>query len=105
MGKSGKKSHHEDVAIKENASGDELVQAIIQTKWMRTSPQDPRLRTDLSGAIGENPLGKQLVRPTYKFAKSVTKINSKVRGPKTYDETINDPIHRNRWQVAIDKEL
>ena len=25
--------------------------------------------------------------------------------PKTYDETINDPIHRNRWRKVVDEKL
>ena len=41
----------------------------------------------------------------YKFAKSVTEINSKIQEPKTYDEPINNPIYENRWRKAIDEKL
>lgn len=70
-------------------------------------PYNPKLklRTDLGETIGKNPLGKRLVRPTYKFAKSVTETSNKVQDSKTYNETINDPIHGNRWQEVIDEEL
>lgn len=35
----------------------------------------------------------------------MTETNSKVHGPKTYNETIDNRIHRNRWHQAIDEEL
>ena len=28
-----------------------------------------------------------------------------MREPKTYNETINDPIHGNKWRKVIDEEL
>lgn len=31
--------------------------------------------------------------------------SSKVQEPKTYEEAINDPIHRKKWQEVITKEL
>ena len=69
----------------------------MQTKRMKTGPQDPKLRIDLGGTIGKNPLGEQLVRPMYKFAKLVIEISSKVQEPKTYNKTINDSILENKW--------
>ena len=39
------------------------------------------------------------------FAKSVTETSNKVQESKTYDETINDPIHGNKWRKAVDEEL
>lgn len=67
---------------------------------MRTKdPQDPltpRLRIDLSGTTGKNPLDK-LVRPAYtEFAKSVTETSSKMREPMTYNKVISNPIYENR---------
>lgn len=44
-------------------------------------------------------------RLTQEFAKSVIKTRSKVRESKTYNEAINNIVHENRWQKAIDKEL
>lgn len=41
----------------------------------------------------------------YKFAKSVTKISSKIHKPKTYNEAINNLIHDNRRYEAINDEL
>lgn len=60
------------------------------------SPFNLKSRTDLVGTSSKNPLGKRLVRRTYKFAKSVTETNSKMCEPKTYNEAINDPIYGNR---------
>ena len=64
-----------------------------------------KTRTDLGRTLGKNLLGDKLVRPVYKFVKLVTETSSKVQEPKTYDEAINDLIHENRWQEAIDEEL
>lgn len=61
-------------------------------------------RTDLSGTLGEN-LSKGLVKPVQEFAKSITKTSSKMREPKTYNEAINNAVHENRWQEAINEEL
>lgn len=41
----------------------------------------------------------------HKFFMLMTTINNKMQEPKTYNKTINNPIHKNRWQKAIDKEL
>ena len=70
---------------------------------MNQLAQKPRI--DQGGTSGENPSAEGLVRPAQEFAKSVTETSSKVREPKTYDEAINDPIHRNRWREVVDEEL
>ena len=62
-----------------------------------------RPKTDRGGTSGKSP--SVLVKPARELAKSVTETNSKVHEPKTYDETVNNPINRNRWQEAIDEEL
>lgn len=67
--------------------------------------QDPEPKTDQGGTLSKKHLRDRLVKPTYKFAKSVTEINNRVQKPKTYNETISDSIHGNRWCEAIDKEL
>ena len=72
---------------------------------MRIHPShNPKSRTNLGEISGKNP-ADGLVRPVRELAKSVTETNSKVQEPKTYDETINDPVHGNRWRKAIDEEL
>lgn len=63
---------------------------------MRIQSLNLKPRIDLGGILGKNLLRKQLVKPIYKFAKSVTKTSSKVWEPKTYNEAINDFIHNNR---------
>ena len=83
-------------ARKENASRDELAQAIMQTKRMRIHPpHNPKSRTDLGRTLSKN-LANGLVRPTQELTKSVTKTSSKVWKPKIYDEAINDPVYGNR---------
>lgn len=57
-----------------------------------------------SKILGKNSL-ERLVRLAYEFAKSVTKISSKICEFKTYDKTVNNLVYRNRWQKAIDEEL
>lgn len=67
---------------------------------------DPKPRTDLGGILGKNLLVRnRLVRLTYKLARSVTAISSKVQKSKTYNEAISDLLHSNKWQEAVDKEL
>ena len=95
-GRPCKRPRIEDIVIEENTSGDELVQAIVQTKRMRIHPlHDPKPRTDLGVILGKNS-ADGLVRPTQELAKLVTETSRKVREPKTYDEAINDPVHKNR---------
>ena len=109
-GRPRKKSCVEDTVIeenvrKENASIDELVQAIVQTIRMRIHPpHDSKPRIDLDVSSGKNP-ADGLVRPVRELTKSVTKSSSKVREPETYDEAINNLVHGNRWKEAIDEEL
>ena len=91
-----KRPRIEDTIIEENASGDELAQAIVQTKRMRIHfLHDLKPRTDLGGTSGKN-LANKLVRPMQELAKLVTETNSKVREPKTYDKAIKDFVHGNR---------
>ena len=95
-GKASNRIHVENVTDKVYDK-DELAQAIMQTKRMRIRPPcDPKPRTDLDETSGKNLLGDGLVRSAYEFAKSVTETSSKVQEPKTYDEVINDLIHKNR---------
>ena len=77
----------------------------MQTKRIRIHPpHNPKPRIDLGGISGKNP-ADGLVRFAQELAKSVTETNSKMREPKTYDEAINNPVHRNRWREAIDEEF
>lgn len=62
-------------------------------------------KTNLGGTLDENPLGEELVKPVYKFAKSVTKTSIKVSKPTTYDEAINNLIHKYKCHKVIDKKL
>lgn len=66
---------------------------------------NPKPKTDLGRILGKNSLRDGLIRPIYKFIKSVTKTNNKVQKPKTYNKVINNPIYGNRWHKAIDKKL
>lgn len=58
----------------------EMVKAIVQIKWMRTQLfQAPELRIDQGRILGKNYLKDDgLVKPMYKFAKSVFETSSKV---------------------------
>ena len=76
------------------------VEALNESSMRTKGPQDrlviQRPRIDLGRTTGENFLDG-LVRPAdLKFTKSVTETSCKVREPKTYDETFNDPIYENR---------
>lgn len=78
----------------------------MQTKWMRIHPPlNPKLKTDLSRISGENPLRDKLVKSVYKFIKLISETNSRMREPRTYNEVINNLIHKNNWRDAIDEEL
>lgn len=95
--KSSKKPDLGDVAIKENASGNELAQAIVQTKRIRIhSAHIPKSKTDLGQILGKNHLRNRLVRFAFEFAKSVAKTSTIVEESKTYNETINDSVHRKK---------
>lgn len=69
-----------------------------QPKMRVEKPYDlliqPKSRTDRGKTINKSPRG--LVRPAYQAVESITKPSSKVYKSKTYNEIINDPIHRNR---------
>lgn len=77
----------------------------MQTQWIRIyllHNQKPKI--DLGRTIDKNSADR-LVKPAPEFTKSVTKTISKVQKPKTYDRIINDLVHENKWQKAINKEL
>lgn len=72
------------------------------------SHNPPRIRLDRSHnpTVARIDLGTGSgVRPVHKLAKFLTKTNSKVHEPKTYNEAIDNLIHGNQWREAIDKEL
>lgn len=56
---------------------------------------DLKPRTNLDGTTGKN-FANGLVKPVQELAKSVTETSSKMQEPKTYDEAINNTIHRNK---------
>lgn len=56
-----------------------------------------RPRTNLGETSNKN-LSDELVRSVQELAKSVIETSSKVRELKIYNEAINNPINRNRWQ-------
>lgn len=62
-------------------------------------------RTNLDKILGKHIITEGLVRSVRKFAKSVTKISTKVQVPRTYDEAINNSVHRKKWQEVIDEKL
>lgn len=67
---------------------------------------DPKPRKDLGRTLDKNLLVKdRFVKPMYEFAKSVTKTNSQIKEPKTYNKAMSNFIYGNRWHEAIDKEL
>lgn len=62
-------------------------------------------KTDLGGILGKNFLENQIIRLANKFAKLITKTNSKMRKLKAYDKPIYNSIYKNRWRKAVDDEL
>ena len=82
------------------------MQAIMQTKQIKIYFFcNPKLKTNLSGILGKNSLRNRLIRPVYKFSKSVLETSSKMREPKTYNKAINNLIYRNRFCKATTEEL
>lgn len=57
---------------------------------------DSKPKTNLSRRIDKNCLRDGLVKPTYKFARLVTKISSKIRESKTDNKVIGIFIYSNR---------
>ncbi len=53
-------------------------------------------KIDLVEIIDKNSLEDGLIRPMYKFTKSVIKIDSKMGQPNTYNKVINNLIYGNR---------
>lgn len=76
----------------------------MRVKSLHNLPLARRPRTDLSKTSSKNTLDG-LVRPIQELAKSVTGTSIRVRESKAYDEAVNNPINRNKWPKAIDKEL
>lgn len=80
----------------DTANKDKMAPAIKKIKQMRIQPLNPRSKIDLDEILDKNSLREQLVRSMYKFFKLVAETSSKVQELKTYNKTINDPIHYNR---------
>lgn len=68
----------------------------MRTKNSHNQLKIGKPRINLADTSNKIP-AKMLVRLMQEFAKSVTKISSKVHKPKNYNEVINDAIHRNIW--------
>lgn len=84
---------------------DKLAQGIVRIKRMRIHLFcNLKPKADLGEISSKNLLEDGLIRPVYEFIKSVTKNNSKVREPKTYNEVINNHINGNRWHKTINEE-
>lgn len=63
---------------------------------MRIHPShNPKPRTHLGGTASNSPVDR-LVKPVQELVKSGTETSSKLKEPKTYDEIINNAVHRNR---------
>lgn len=78
----------------------------MRTKRIKIySTYNSKPKTDLDEISNKNPLREKLIRLIYKFVKLVTKISSKMRKPKTYNEIINNLIYGNRWCEIVDEEL
>lgn len=43
--------------------------------------------------------------PGTELAMPVSETSSKIHEPKSYDESVADPIHGTRWRQAVDEEL
>lgn len=69
---------------------------LIRTKDFHNLLVLQKPRTDLGRRSDKNHLVNRLVRLAHKFAKSVIKTNSKMQKSKTYDEVINNLVHRNK---------
>lgn len=68
-------------------------------------PHNLKPKINLSGTSGKNLLKNGLVKPLYRFVKSVTKTYSEMQKLKIYNKTINNIIYRNRWRETIDEGL
>lgn len=79
-----------------------VAQSRMRTRGFLDSQHTPRTNRD-GGTPDKSSNG--LVRLAHKLAKSLTETSSKVRELLTYDEAINDPVHKNKWRKAIDEEF
>lgn len=58
---------------------------------------DLKLRTYLNKALSKScSIENRLIKPAYKFIKSISETNSKIQESQIYNELINDPIYRNK---------
>ena len=97
--------HDDSVEIHVTLDKNLIVKQIeMRAEGTHNPPLARRPRIDLGETSGENP-SDGLVRPLRELAQLVTETSSKVREPKTYNEVVKNPINRNKWQEAIDKEL
>lgn len=71
---------------------------------VKISHNPKKLRSNQDRILGKNLLSG-IVRPTQELAKFVTETSNKVPELKIYNNVINDPLHRNKWQKTIDEEL
>ena len=63
-------------------------------------------RTNWDKTSGKNSLIEDgLINLVYKVAKLVNITKSKVRKSKIYKEVISNSIDKNKWYVAVNKEL
>lgn len=76
----------------------------MRTKGLHNPPLAQRPRTNLGGISSENPLDG-LIKLVQELTKSVTETSSKMREPKTYDETVYNPVNRSKKREAINEEL
>lgn len=94
-----------DVTTKED-NEDKLTQAIMQTKLIKIySFHNLNLKTNLGSTSTKNPLRDKLVKPAYKFVKSVAKTSSKVQEHKTFNKVINNFIYENKQCETVNEEL
>lgn len=82
-----------------------LNENLMRTKDIHNLLVPQKQKTDLGGISGKNFPVDRLVKLVCKFAKLIIKTNSKMRELKTYDEAINNLVHKNKWQKAIDEEF
>lgn len=68
------------------------------------SPDPKESRSNQGKISGENS-SNRWVQPAWELVKSVTQTNSKMREPKTYNDVINNLLHRNICQKAINEEF
>lgn len=79
LNKISKKAYIENIVSRNNiANNDNIIKVIMQIQQMRIQPQNSKPKINLGRILGKSSLRENLVRPIYKFTKSVTENNSKV---------------------------